>query len=648
MQRIDLIGARPRTATGVLAAIAAVALTTALIYPLREVVPAVSTGVTYLVAVLVISSVWGLRLGLFTAVLSALCFNWFHIPPTGRLSIAEGENWVALAVFFVAAAIASSLAELARARAEDADVRRREASLSAEMARLLLADVVSDRALAEVAARLAEAMGLAGRRSSSASIRPRPEVGRDPARRRASAGSRPCSCPPTSTRGGASRSRSGSPRRWRRCSRRPSSASGSAPRRSRRRPCVAATSSRRRCCARSPTTCARPLTAIVAAGDALGSPAIDRRRARRARRGRQGRVGAALAPRRPAPRPLAARVGRRRAAPRLVLDRGDRPRGRRAGRRRRLRARFDARPAARQRRRRPARAGARQRARERGRATPAASAVAVHARTVGPRLVVRVVDRGPGVPAPTSSGSSSRSTARPPRGAAGARRLRARPRDRPRLRRRQRRHDQGGVAARPGDGDRDRAAGRDAARRRGGRDRAGPRDERRAGSSSATTSRRSSAPCGSSSARPASRSIAASDGEEALDRAAVQPPDAAIIDLVLPDIDGVEVCRRLREWTSMPIIVLSAVGDEVEKVRALEAGADDYVTKPFGPRELVARLQATLRRAGAGRRRAGARRRRPRGRPRGPGRPPRRRGGPPDPDRVRRCWRRWPATRAAC
>ncbi len=92
--------------------------------------------------------------------------------------------------------------------------------------------------------------------------------------------------------------------------------------------------------------------------------------------------------------------------------------------------------------------------------------------------------------------------------------------------------------------------------------------------------------------------IAASDGEEALDHAAVQPPDAAIIDLVLPDIDGVEVCRRLREWTAMPIIVLSAVGDEVEKVRALEAGADDYVTKPFGSRELVARLQATMRRAG--------------------------------------------------
>ena len=93
--------------------------------------------------------------------------------------------------------------------------------------------------------------------------------------------------------------------------------------------------------------------------------------------------------------------------------------------------------------------------------------------------------------------------------------------------------------------------------------------------------------------------VAASDGEEALDHAAVQPPDAAIIDLVLPDIDGVEVTRRLREWTTVPIIVLSAVGDEVEKVRALDAGADDYVTKPFGPKELVARLQATMRRAGS-------------------------------------------------
>lgn len=160
MQRIDLIGARPRPSVGVLVSIAAVAVTTAIIFPLREVVPAVSTGVTYLIAVLIVSVIWGFRLGLFTAVISALCFNWFHIPPTGRLTIAEGENWVALGVFFVAAAIASSVAELARARAEDADRRRREASLSAEMARLLLADAAPERALVEVSSRLADAMGL--------------------------------------------------------------------------------------------------------------------------------------------------------------------------------------------------------------------------------------------------------------------------------------------------------------------------------------------------------------------------------------------------------------------------------------------------------------------------------------------------------
>jgi two-component system KDP operon response regulator KdpE len=92
--------------------------------------------------------------------------------------------------------------------------------------------------------------------------------------------------------------------------------------------------------------------------------------------------------------------------------------------------------------------------------------------------------------------------------------------------------------------------------------------------------------------------VPAESASEALDLAAVRPPEAAIVDLVLPDGDGVEVTRQLREWSEMPILVLSAVGEEEQKVRALEAGADDYITKPFGARELVARLQAALRRAG--------------------------------------------------
>jgi two-component system KDP operon response regulator KdpE len=94
--------------------------------------------------------------------------------------------------------------------------------------------------------------------------------------------------------------------------------------------------------------------------------------------------------------------------------------------------------------------------------------------------------------------------------------------------------------------------------------------------------------------------IATATAEEALDQASLRTPDAAIIDLVLPDGDGIEVCRSLRSWSDMPLIVLSAVGDEDRKVAALEAGADDYVSKPFSPRELIARLEAVLRRSGGG------------------------------------------------
>jgi two-component system KDP operon response regulator KdpE len=83
---------------------------------------------------------------------------------------------------------------------------------------------------------------------------------------------------------------------------------------------------------------------------------------------------------------------------------------------------------------------------------------------------------------------------------------------------------------------------------------------------------------------------------EALDAVSVRPPDAMVLDLVLPDGSGVEVCREVRAWSQLPIIVLSAVGDERDKVKALDAGADDYVTKPFGTEELLARLRAVLRR----------------------------------------------------
>ena len=91
-------------------------------------------------------------------------------------------------------------------------------------------------------------------------------------------------------------------------------------------------------------------------------------------------------------------------------------------------------------------------------------------------------------------------------------------------------------------------------------------------------------------------SVAATKAE-AIDAAAARPPDAMVLDLVLPDGSGVEVCTEVRRWSRLPIIVLSALGDEREKVRALDAGADDYVTKPFSPDELTARLRAVLRRS---------------------------------------------------
>jgi two-component system KDP operon response regulator KdpE len=89
----------------------------------------------------------------------------------------------------------------------------------------------------------------------------------------------------------------------------------------------------------------------------------------------------------------------------------------------------------------------------------------------------------------------------------------------------------------------------------------------------------------------------AATGEGALDALATEPFDLMILDLMLPDIDGVEVCRRVREWTQLPVVVLSAYGDEEFKVRALDEGADDYVTKPFSAPELLARMRSAMRRA---------------------------------------------------
>jgi two-component system sensor histidine kinase KdpD len=111
----------------VVATAGVVAGATGLIYPLKDVAPAVSLGVVYIPGVLLIATVWGWQLGLLTAVASALAFNWFHIPPTGRFDVAADRDVVALVTFVIVAIASSSLAEVARARAAEAERRREEA-----------------------------------------------------------------------------------------------------------------------------------------------------------------------------------------------------------------------------------------------------------------------------------------------------------------------------------------------------------------------------------------------------------------------------------------------------------------------------------------------------------------------------------------
>jgi two-component system sensor histidine kinase KdpD len=151
----------PRSRTlGVLVAAVGVAAMTLLIYPLRQAAPAVSLGVVYLLVVLLVSTYWGVVLGIATSVASAAAYNFFHLPPTGEFTISKAENWVALGVFLAAALLASTLAELARAQAVEASRRQEEADLAAEMARILLGGASLDEALPVASARLAKELGL--------------------------------------------------------------------------------------------------------------------------------------------------------------------------------------------------------------------------------------------------------------------------------------------------------------------------------------------------------------------------------------------------------------------------------------------------------------------------------------------------------
>jgi two-component system, OmpR family, sensor histidine kinase KdpD len=157
-------GERPPFWHSALMAVVAVSLATTAIYPLKRIAPTVSLSVVYLPAVLLVSAFGGLALGLLTSVLSAMALNFFHIPPVGQFSIAHGRDWVALAAFTLAAATVSTMAEIARGRARQADHRREEADLAAGLAQELLAGARTEAALGGTARRVARALAISSAR----------------------------------------------------------------------------------------------------------------------------------------------------------------------------------------------------------------------------------------------------------------------------------------------------------------------------------------------------------------------------------------------------------------------------------------------------------------------------------------------------
>lgn len=155
-----LRGRRPSPIGGLIAAAVSVTVATLAIFPLSHIAPVVSLGVVYLPAVLLMATYWGLGLGVLTAVVSAVAFNFFHLPPTGDLQLADRRNWISLAAFLTVALAAGTIAELARSRAQEAERRQAEADLAAALARELLRSEDTERALATTARRAADALGL--------------------------------------------------------------------------------------------------------------------------------------------------------------------------------------------------------------------------------------------------------------------------------------------------------------------------------------------------------------------------------------------------------------------------------------------------------------------------------------------------------
>ena len=150
---------RPSTASGVVGVVASVGVATAAIYPLKQVTPVLSLNVLYVLAVVVVSTFWGLAFGVATSLLSAAAFNFFHLPPPGRFALADERDWAALVALVVVAVATGLVADAARSRGLEAERRRKEADLAAELARLLLGSADVKDALDPAGERLAAALG---------------------------------------------------------------------------------------------------------------------------------------------------------------------------------------------------------------------------------------------------------------------------------------------------------------------------------------------------------------------------------------------------------------------------------------------------------------------------------------------------------
>ena len=527
-----------RHAARVLAAAAAIAAMTLVVWALRPIAPDVSLGALYTVVVLAAAVAWGLPYALAVSIASLLVFNFFFLPPVHTLSLAQTADWTALVVYLVTGIVASELATSARRRAREAERRERDAALLADLAARLLerGDV------GELAARVEAADDASGDRLRDAVAA---LVAISDERRRLE------------------------------------------------REALEAEALRRADAVKTAVLQSvshdlrTPLATIVASLDGLGQGAgrdeVGRRELVDAIRHEVARLerfvenlldlsrlqAGAAAP--------ASELWTVDALAALALDELE------EGDRVRLDLPTDLPPvlvdAA------QIVAHAREPARERAQVLAARrAAVTLSAGAGDHEVALRVEDEGPGVPSAEADGDLRAVPAR-----ARKRRRRARARDRARVR----------------DGERRPAVGRAA------RDRPRVRVRARA-------ARGRGARCGAivsgrllvvddepqflralaANLRGAGYAVETADtAAGALAVAERVRPDAIVLDLVLPDGRGTDVCRRLRLRTAVPIVLISAVGDEAEKVAALDAGADDYVTKPFGLGELLARLRAVRRRA---------------------------------------------------